>query len=196
MKLFTIIKMSLFKSKLCYFLLSCVLISSCKEPEPRKPVSVKTGTFLEQSVERNKEILAHERKLIKKIIKEDTLHTYHTPNNIYWYYYNVKDSAQTYRLKENDVVLMSYNIRSFNNDTLYSFKDIGENEFVIDKEDYFPGLRTGIKLLKEGESATFLFPSSLAYGFYGDKNKIGTNQPLISTIKIIDIIEISKDSLK
>lgn len=188
--------MNLFKSKLTYFLLSCVLISSCKEPEPRKPVSVKTGTFLEQSVERNKEILAHERKLIKKIIKEDTLHTYHTPNNIYWYYYNVKDSAQTYRLKENDVVLMSYNIRSFNNDTLYSFKDIGENEFVIDKEDYFPGLRTGIKLLKEGESATFLFPSSLAYGFYGDKNKIGTNQPLISTIKIIDIIEISKDSLK
>lgn len=196
MKLFPIIKMNLFKSKLYYFLLGCTLISSCKEPEPRKPISVKTGTFMEQSVERNKEILARERKLIKEIIEKDTLHSYHTPNNIYWYYYNVKDSTQSYRLKENDVVLMSYNIRSFGNDTIYSFKDIGEREFKIDKEDYFPGLRTGIKLLKNGESATFLFPSTLAYGFYGDKNKIGANQPLISTIKVIDILEISKDSLK
>lgn len=151
---------------------------------------------MEQSVERNQEILAYERKLIKEMIEKDTVHTYHTPNNIYWYYYNVKDSTQNYQLKENDVVLMSYNIRSFSNDTIYSFKDIGEREFKIDKEDYFPGLRTGIKLLKKGESATFLFPSSLAYGFYGDKNKIGANKPLISTIKIIDTLEISKDSLK
>jgi len=196
MKLFTIIKMSLLKSKIFYFLLGCVLFTSCKEPEPRKPVSVKTGTFMEQSVERNKEILAQEKKWIKEIIEKDTLNTYHTPNNIYWYYYNVIDSTQSYQLKENDVVLMSYNIMSLSNDTLYSFKDIGEREFKIDKEDYFPGLRTGIKLLKKGESATFFFPSSLAYGFYGDKNKIGPNQPLISTIKIIDVLEFSKDSLK
>ena len=151
---------------------------------------------MKQSVERNKEILAYERKLIKEIIEKDTLHTYHTPNNIYWYYYNVKDTTQSYQLKEDDVVLMSYNIRTFSNDTIYSFKDIGERDFKIDKEDYFQGLRTGIKLLKKGESATFFFPSSLAYGFYGDKNKIGTNQPLISTIKIIDILEFSKDTLK
>lgn len=188
--------MNWLKFKLYYFLLIVTLASSCNEPEPRKPVSVKTGTFMEQSVERNKEILARERKSIKEIIEKDTLHTYYTPNNIYWYYYNVKDSTQSYRLKENDVVLMSYNIRSFSNDTIYSFKNIGERKFKIDKEDYFPGLRTGIKLLKKGESATFLFPSSLAYGFYGDKNKIGSNQPLISTIKVIDILEISKDSLK
>ena len=188
--------MNLLKSKFCYFLLICALVSSCNEPEPRRPVSVKTGTFMEQSVERNKEILARERKLIKEIIEKDTLNTYHTPNNVYWYYYNVKDSTQNYQFKENDVVLMSYNIRSFSNDTLYSFKDIGEKEFIIDKEDYFPGLRTGIKLLREGESATFLFPSSLAYGFYGDKNKIGSNLPLISTIKVIDILEFSKDTLK
>jgi gliding motility-associated peptidyl-prolyl isomerase len=150
---------------------------------------------LKQSVIRNKKILAAEEKLIKSIIEKDSINTYHESANRYWYYYDVKDSLETYTPQENDIVLMTYNIRNLNNDTIYSFKDMGDIHFKIDKENYFPGLRTGIKLLKKGETATFFFPSSIAYGFYGDKNKIGTNEPLISTIKLIDILEISKDSL-
>lgn len=43
------------------------------------------------------------------------------------------------------------------------------------------------KLLKEKETATFLFPSSLAFGYHGDNDKIGANIPLKTTISILEI---------
>ncbi len=188
--------MSYNKLKYLFTLLACIVLHiSCEEPQPREPVSRHTGTFLKESIKRNKEILAQEESIIKKMIEKDSINTYYNSSNGYSYYYEVKDSIETYLPKENDMVLMTYNIRTLNNDTIYTFEEIGDIKFKIDKENYFPGLRTSIKLLKKGESATFFFPSSIAYGFYGDKNKIGINQPLISTIKLIDILEIQKDSL-
>ena len=41
--------------------------------------------------------------------------------------------------------------------------------YVMDKEELFTGLREGLKLMKPGEIVTFLFPSQKAYGYYGDK---------------------------
>ncbi|CAN0595450.1 unnamed protein product, partial [Ectocarpus sp. 12 AP-2014] len=55
------------------------------------------------------------------------------------------------------------------------------------KQELFLGLREAIKMLKENERATFLFPSSIAYGYHGDENKIGTNVPIKSTITILQI---------
>ena len=49
------------------------------------------------------------------------------------------------------------------------------------------GLRDGIKLMKKGETITFLFPSHMAYGYHGDDKKIGTNEPLICTVTLNDI---------
>jgi FKBP-type peptidyl-prolyl cis-trans isomerase len=57
----------------------------------------------------------------------------------------------------------------------------------VDKQELFMGLRDAVKLLKEGERATFLFPSSLAFGYHGDNNKIGTNVPLKSTVTLLKI---------
>ncbi|UNY97548.1 gliding motility-associated peptidyl-prolyl isomerase GldI [Zhouia spongiae] len=172
-----------------------ILAVSCNEPEPRKPVSRKTGSFLRESIERNKDLLRKEETSIKSIIDKDTTHTYLNSSNGYWYYYNVKNTLSSYTPKTDDVVMINYNIRTLENDTIYTNEEIGNIKFKVDKEDYFPGLRTGIKLMKKGEEITFLFPSVMGYGYHGDDHKIGTNQPLISTIKLIDIIEIAKDSL-
>ena len=52
---------------------------------------------------------------------------------------------------------------------------------------FLMGLRDGIKLMKKGETITFLFPSHMAYGYHGDDKKIGTNEPLICTVTLNDI---------
>jgi gliding motility-associated peptidyl-prolyl isomerase len=171
-----------------------VLLISCNAPEPRRPISVKTGTFFKESVERNKKILALEEAEIKKIMKKDTTNTYYSSASGFWYYYHTKDSINTYIPKENDAVLIHYNVRTLANDTLYTDEDIGNVIFKIDKETPFSGLNAGLKLMKKGETVTFLFPSSLAYGYHGDGNKIGINVPLISTVSLIDIIQQSNDN--
>jgi len=57
----------------------------------------------------------------------------------------------------------------------------------MDKEELFTGLREGLKLMKSGETVTFLFPSQKAYGYYGDENRIGSNTPLICKVTVNSI---------
>ena len=48
-----------------YTLLIIIFVfNACKEPQARQPVSVKTGTFLQTSVERTKKRLEQENNLI------------------------------------------------------------------------------------------------------------------------------------
>ncbi|HLV62022.1 gliding motility-associated peptidyl-prolyl isomerase GldI [Galbibacter sp.] len=178
-----------------YLLLFVFLAAGCSQPKPRKPISVKTGSFMSTSIERNKALLTHEEAIIDSIIAKDTLNHYHSSPNGYSYYFNKLDSTNNYHPKEGDVVKINYDIRTLSNQTIYSSEEIGEVTFKVDKEDYFPGLRTAVKLLSEGETATFLFPSSLAYGYHGDDHRIGTNQTIKSTIHIIEIVQKSTDSL-
>jgi len=169
-----------------YFFLIIAIIG-CKGPEPRKPIKVKTGSVLQNSVERNKDLLAKEEKQIMEIIKTDSVNTYFSSGIGSWYHYINKNEESDYYPQTDDLVLMEYNVISFGNDTIYSKADIGTVTYKVDKQDLFPGLRNSVKLMKENESATFLFPSSLAYGYHGDINKIGINIPIKSTITILKI---------
>lgn len=159
---------------------------SCGGPEPRRPVKVKSGS-LNSSVERNKKLLALEEGMMKKIIETDSMHSYLNSNTGTWYYYDVINSNDTYTPETDDLVTMGYNVVGFDNDTIYSMQEVGVFKYKVDKQELFPGLRNSVKLLKEGETATFLFPSSLAYGYHGDENKIGINVPLKSTITLFKI---------
>ena len=45
------------------------------------------------------------------------------------------------------------------------------------------------ELMKEGETVTFIFPSHKAFGYYGDKGKIGTNIPIITEVTLHKITQ-------
>lgn len=169
-----------------YIFLIATLVS-CGGPEPRKPIKAKTGSIIRKSVERNKELLGMEEKQIMEIIKNDSLNTYFSSGIGSWYHYIQKNDNSDYLPQTDDLVYLEYNMINFNNDTIYSKEHIGTLTYKVDKQDLFPGLRNSIKLLKENESATFFFPSSLAYGYHGDSNKIGVNTPIKSTITILKI---------
>ena len=63
----------------------------------------------------------------------------------------------------------------------------------MDKEELFTGLREGLKLMKPSENITFVFPSQIAYGYYGDENKIGTNVPIICEVTLNTITQNNND---
>jgi len=176
------------------FILVLVGLVSCEGPTPRHPVKRKTGSSIQASIERSKRLLALEESLIQAVITKDSLNSYINSNTGSWYYYNKKNQASNYTPQPDDLVTLTYNILSFANDTVYKMEDIGILKYKVDKQELFPGLRNSVKLLKENETATFLFPSSLGYGYPGDGDKIGINMPLKSTIAILKI-EKAQDSL-
>ncbi len=169
------------------FLISLLFIAGCGGPEPRKPKKVKSGSYYKESIERSKQLLAKEERLIQDIIKADTTHSYVNSASGSWYFYNNKSETADYFPQPDDLVTLAYNILSFQNDTIYSMNQIGVQKYKVDKQELFPGLRNSVKLLKEGEVATFLYPSSLGYGYPGDGDKIGVNVPLKSTLVILKI---------
>jgi len=167
-----------------FFSLSLLLLFSCKSPEARRPVSVSSGSFMKKSIHRNKELTAKEEAKIQKIIEQDSLNTYESSNGGFWYYYHKKDTISTATPIFGDAVNFNYNIKDLNGRMIYEEEEIGTVNYTIDKEELFFGLREGLKLMKEGEIITFLFPSYQSYGYYGDDHKIGTNTPIISKVTL------------
>ena len=164
-----------------------LLVFGCKTPEARRPVSVKTGSFIDASVERNKKLNANEKAFIENLMKQENI-DYIASESGFWYYYNNKVDIDTLKTPNfGDVINYNYNVKSLNGDTIYSTEDIKTQSYAMDKEELFTGLREGLKLMKTGETVTFLFPSLKAYGYYGDENKIGSNVPLICEVTINSI---------
>ena len=70
---------------------------------------------------------------------------------------------------------------------IYTKAETKPQVYYVDKENIMMGLRDGIKLMKKGETVTFLFPSHMAFGYHGDNKKIGVNEPLICTVTLNDL---------
>ncbi len=163
--------------------------TSCNSPEARRPVSVKTGSYIDESVERNKKLNSEQHKLIQEIIKNNPNKEFIASQNGFWYYYNVKVEGDSITPKFGDLVNFNYNITDFNDNIIYTEEELKTQNYFMDQEELFSGLREGLKLMKTGETITFLFPSDKAYGYYGDESKIGINIPIICKVTINTITQ-------
>lgn len=174
-------------NKLIIFCLA-ILLNSCLQPAPRKPVSYKSISFMNESVELNKKLNNFEENSFKKIMELDSLNTYYNSSNGFWYTY-IKRNSNNYFPKFGDKLLYTYAVFTLENETIYSFNQIGEKSYVVDQQELEEGLRNGLKLMKEGEIVSFLFPSHKMFGYLGDQNKILPNQPLIYKVQLNKIIK-------
>ncbi|GFD83611.1 peptidyl-prolyl cis-trans isomerase [Tenacibaculum sp. KUL118] len=172
------------KHKIILFVFTAILIVSCKEPQARRPKQHGTTNFYKEVLKENKKLNALEKKRLEEWVAKDTLKEYKTSPNGFWYTYITKDTSNSSSPKFEDLVMLSYNIVSLNGDVLYETK---ERSYKVDKEDFIPALQDGIKLMKKGETITFVIPSYRAFGVTGDGNKIAVNQPIQSTVTLIDI---------
>ena len=134
----------------------------------------------------NNAINGFRKQLIESIISKDTLE-YIASSKGYWYKYDIKTENDTIFPKRGDIVYYNYELRNLKNELIYTKDELKPKEYFVDKENIMMGLRDGIKLMKKGETVTFLFPSHMAFGYHGDNEKIGSNEPLICTVTLNDI---------
>ncbi|MCC1485166.1 gliding motility-associated peptidyl-prolyl isomerase GldI [Winogradskyella immobilis] len=178
---------------LLLILIITISLASCKSPEARLPESVQSGSFIKQSAERNKILIENERLKIETIIDKDSIKDYIVSENGFWYYYNTRVEKDTITPQFGDRVNFSYNVSDLNGATIYSKDEIGTKDYLMDQEILFTGLREGLKLMKPSEIITFIFPSQVAYGYYGDDNKIGTNIPIVCEVTLNTLIQNKND---
>ncbi len=170
-----------------------LLISGCSQQQARQPISRSSGTFLNESVIRNKKLVSEEEAKIDSIIKSDPNRKYIASDKGYWYRYDVRNYNDTLRPKKGDIANFNYELKDLDGNIIYSELELRPQEYHVDKEQkIIMGLRHGIKLMRKNETVTFLFPSHMGYGYHGDDRRIGHNQPLICTVTLTDFNPESK----
>lgn len=174
---------------LLYLVLACFALASCKTPEARRPVQQSSGSFIKESAERNKALLKEEEALIADVMEANPNNDYLASESGFWYYYNKKDSLDLVKPEIGDIVTFTYDIKSLEGDAILSETETGIQTYKVDQsnQDLISGLRDAVKLMKVGETVTFLFPSYKAFGYYGIENKLGTNVPVQSTVTLKSI---------
>ena len=171
------------------FLFFLIIISfSCSKLEPRRPVNPKPSTmFYFEAMQQNKILNKKEDDKIMQLIKNDSTKTYFQSSSGFWYTYLNKIEDDLQLPKTGNEVIFEYNITSLNDAIIYTKEELGIKNYIVDKEDFISGIQKGIKLMKIGETITFVIPSYSAFGIAGDNNKIGVNQSIKSTVTLINI---------
>lgn len=178
--------------KICLFFLLAMSILSCTRPEARRPVKQNSGSFIEASVARNKQIFEDDKLKIEAIMAADSANTYLNSESGFWYHYEVKDTLNNdQKPMPGDLVTFKYNVKDLEGNTILTEEENGIVNYKVDlsNQELVSGIRDGVKLLEVGETATFLFPSYKAYGYYGIEKKLGTNVPVSSTITLLSITQ-------
>lgn len=164
----------------------CLLAASCKSPEARRPVQSKSGSFIKESVARNKKLLEQEQQQIEQIIAADSSKTYMASESGFWYAYHIQDTTAVSMPVLGDEVTFTYEVQTLGGQMVLSKEENGLQYYKIDQsnQELISGIRDGLKLMKVGEEVTFLFPSYKAYGYYGIADKLGTNVPVRCTVTL------------
>lgn len=170
-------------------LFTAVLLTSCKQhQEARRPVSQSSGSFMKQSIARNKKMIAGEEEQIAAIIKNNPKTPYIASKKGYWYHYESRNLNDSLTPKKGDIAFFDYEIKDLKGNIIYSKEELEPQIYKVDKQEIMMGLRDGIKLMRKKEKVNFLFTSHMGYGYHGDNNKIGTNQPLFCTVTLNDFM--------
>jgi len=171
---------------ICIALSILFTLLSCKNPEARRPIQNNSGSFMSNSIERNKSIFEKEKLQITQLLDANKDQPYHSSETGFWYYYNLRDTIQTKIPELGDLVTFSYDIKRLDGTAVLSKDEIGIQNCIVDKtnQELISGIRDGLKLMKQGETITFLFPSYKAFGYYGIDNKLGTNVPVQCTVTL------------
>lgn len=173
--------------KLAFSLLILVITQGCKNIEARKPISQSTSSTTKASIESNRKLYAQEEKQIEKVIASQSQKYERSAHGFYYSFINRIDSL-TQKPRFGDQVTFEYDVVSLKGDTIYYKDELSPLTKSMEQEyGIFRGMREALKLMKTGESMDIYFPSYAAYGYYGDQDRIGTNVPFKSRVKLLGI---------
>lgn len=168
--------------KIPIFCALILLVSCTKNTKIHHPV----GGFLEEnsleiSKNRAKNLNLLERNQIQEWIKEQDVKFYPTGLN---YWTDIPNVEQRVRKEDGDLVSYAYDMYDFNQEKLYQQPQQKKNA-ALGKFNELKAVEDALRYMEKGEQATLLVPSVLAFGTYGDDEKIPNDMPLIIKLRIL-----------
>ncbi|MGY5351263.1 FKBP-type peptidyl-prolyl cis-trans isomerase [Wenyingzhuangia sp. IMCC45533] len=165
------------------FLIVVVLVS-CREPVARKPVNKKLESRKDYTVAYHKTLNKFQEDKIQAYVQRDSLVSYQNSSYGFVYAFLKASDKSSKKVANGDEVTYLKTVYSLEDQLIYEEQKVTT---IVGKSNEVTGIDEGLKLMEEDEEIKFIFTSFVAHGFYGDRNKIGRNMPIIVKIKLLKI---------
>ena len=166
-----------------YLIISSVILCSCAKQNAHPPVGgALTENDLSVSQNRSKNLNLHERAQIQEWIKNQNEKFYPMGLN---YWVNKENLEGNIKKMNGDMVSYQYDIYDFDKVKLYE-KPVVNKGVVLGKFEELKAIDNALRYLESGDEVTLLVPSVLAFGTYGDNDKISYDMPLIIKLKVFE----------
>lgn len=139
----------------------------------------------EQLLELNKQFAKAEGRFMQYYIDSLNISATHAPLG-YWYWV-YSESGNQRKPKFGERVRLKYTVELLEGGRLYSSEENGLKSFVVDMGEVESGLHHAVKHLNLGDKSKIIIPSHLAFGTYGDGNKIPSKATLLYDIELVEI---------
>lgn len=163
-------------------ILSMVLISCAQNQQAHPPVGgILSQEDLNTSKNRAKNLNLTERAQIQEWIGTQQEKFYPMSLN---YWVNIDHLQKNQRKNDGEPISYEYEIYDFDGVKLYD-KPKQNHNVQFGRFEELKAVEDALRYLNKDQQATLLVPSVLAFGTYGDNDKIPNDMPLIIRIKVL-----------
>ncbi len=165
-------------------------VSKTLAPLAKAKAYKKATDFIEKLLKDSAALAAKDDKAINDYLTKNNIKATKTP---WGTYVSITNPGTGPMITENDVAVVNYTGKTFNDSTFDSNTDKKFNHvepYDVDMSEYsvIPGWIDGLKLMQKGSKGKIIIPSLLAYGKNGKYPKIGPDENLVFDIEVTDII--------
>lgn len=108
---------------------------------------------------------------------------------LYGLWYKIYHTGNGDSARPGKVANIKYKLKLLDGKVCYDSDSLGILSFKIGYEDIESGLDKGIRMLREGDSAIFILPPSLAHGLLGDFDCIPPRSIVVYELKLIKVTD-------
>jgi FKBP-type peptidyl-prolyl cis-trans isomerase FkpA len=130
----------------------------------------------------NRYFIQKDKERIQNYIERKKLVMKESPTGLW---YQILEEGSGEYLTDGSTVKMEYDCSLLDGTKCYSSQTLGPKELILGRSEMEPGMNEGLRLLKPGAKAIFIFPPYLAYGLIGDQKMIPSRAVIVYNVNIL-----------
>jgi FKBP-type peptidyl-prolyl cis-trans isomerase len=174
------------KNEFLILLLLATISLSCKHERPKPKSDEEVLSYKEPLVKVNKILVDRDSLRISAYCKRKQLSLTVSSSGLW---YKIEHTGKGDSAKIGKIANLKYKIYLLDGKLCYSSDSLGIKSFKIGEGGVETGLEIGIRMLREGDKATFILPPNLAYGLLGDEKRIPARSIILYQIELTKLTD-------
>lgn len=158
---------------------------SCNSPHDEEPVKVQNEKAISEAlIGVNQLMVKRNYQHIKNFVKRTGWEARETDRGIWM---EILEDQPGEKISDGTNVRFVYSLRLIDGSEPYGISTLIPKTIVAGNSSLEPGLAYGLSFLSQGDSARMIIPPYLAFGNFGDSDKIPPDAILIYNVKILKV---------